>query len=499
MNLAEEYQVSAGSKSAAWPLFALTDRLFRASTLDAVYAAALDALVELLGCDRAAVLLFDEGGVMRFVSWRGLSDDYRQAVDGHSPWKAGQRTAEPILVAAIEETDEPDWLKQRIGAEGIVALAFIPIFADGQVVGKFMTYYPDRHAFTDYDRDCAVAIARQVGFGLERYRAEAARQAAELQLKASEERFRSMSEDAPIMIWISDSNGHCRHLNELLRTFWGVENLTGFNWQTTLHPDDRGAVSQSMQEAIRSKTSARVKGRYRRHDGQYRVLETVARPNFQANGDFDGMIGVNVDVTEREEADEHKRLLINELNHRVKNTLAVVQAVARQTFRTDASRELQQQAFEGRLEALAQAHNLLAAEKWRSASLEEVARASVNADADLRVSISGPHVTLEPKQAVTTAMALHELYTNAVKHGALRTPDGSVRFEWQLRGDPAPMLVMRWIESGSAAITAPTRKGFGTIMIRQALGAELNAEVELDYPPSGLVCTVTAALPEGVR
>ncbi len=104
----------------------------------------------------------------------------------------------------------------------------------------------------------------------------------------------------------------------------------------------------------------------------------MTRPNFGANGEFQGMIGVNVDVTEREEADEHKRLLINELNHRVKNTLAVVQAMARQTFRTDAPRALQQEVFEGRLAALAQAHNLLAAESWQSASLEEVARNSVN-------------------------------------------------------------------------------------------------------------------------
>lgn len=490
---AENHEFSAGEVG-AWTLFALTDRLFRASTLDEVYAASLDALCELLGCDRASILLFDNAGVMRFVAWRELSDDYRRTVDGHSPWKPGERLAEPIFVPDMEQTDEPAWLKDRIAAEGIVALAFIPLFANGEVIGKFMTYFSKRHDFTEYDRDCAVAIARQVGFSLERYRAEAARLAAERQLRNSEERFRRMSEDAPIMIWISDAGGRCLHLNKLLRSFWGVEEVAAYDWQSTLHPDDRESVLEAVRGAVQSKTSARVKGRYRRWDGQYRVLETVARPNLSRDGEFEGMIGVNVDVTERDEADEHKQLLINELNHRVKNTLAVVQAIARQTFRTDAPRDLQQLAFEGRMSALAQAHNLLAAENWQSASLEEVARSSVNGDADTRVRFKGPHVFLEPKQAVTTAMAIHELYTNAIKHGALRAADGTVGFEWQVTASPAPALVMRWSERGVFPISIPTRAGFGTTMIQQALSAELDAQVEVDYPPSGLVCTVTAPL-----
>jgi PAS domain S-box-containing protein len=476
-------------------LLALTDRLYRATGLEEVYTAALEAIGNLLGCDRASILLFDEAGVMRFVSWRGLSDDYRRAVDGHTPWQAGQRTAEPIFVSDIMETDEPDWLKQRISDEGIVALAFVPLFANGEVVGKFMTYFPIRRHFTANDRDCAVAIARQVGFSLERHRAEQARESAETRLRESEGRFRQMAEDSPIMIWISDSQGHCRQINPLLRDFWGVEDIATFDWSTTLHPQDREEVGRRMQEAVALRTSVTTKGRYRRHDGVYRVLETVARPNFGPDGAFQGMIGVNVDVTEREEADEHKRLLINELNHRVKNTLAVVQAVARQTFRTDAPRDVQQEVFEGRLAALAQAHNLLAAESWQSASLEEVARNSVNGDADSRVRISGPYVRLAPKQAVTTAMALHEMYTNAVKHGSLRDPNGTVSLDWHLRPEPDPGLTLQWSERGPLPIVEPSRRGFGTTMIKQALGAEFNADVSLDYLPTGLVCTVTARLP----
>lgn len=484
------------SSDTAGHLFALTDRLFRATAIDDVYAAAFDAIGNLLGCERASILLFDTQKVMSFVSWRGLSDHYRSAVNGHTPWVAGQRDAEPIFVPDIRETDQAEWLKQCILAEGIVGLAFVPLFAKGEVIGKFMTYFPVRREFTEHDRDCAVAIARQLGFALERHDAEIARETAEVNLRESEERFRNMAEDAPIMIWISDETGHCRHINPLLREFWGVDDIATFDWSRTLHPEDLANVGAKMQEAVQHRSSVNVKGRYRRADGVYRVLETVARPNFGRDGAFVGMIGVNVDVTEREDADRHKRLLINELNHRVKNTLAVVQAMARQTFKTDAPRNVQFEAFEGRLSALAQTHNLLAAESWQAASLEDVARKSVNGDADLRVTLSGPNVDLEPRQAVTTAMALHEMYTNAVKHGSLRDPTGTVKLEWHVSKDAAPVLTLTWSEHGPLPVRPPTRRGFGTTMIKQALGAELDATIDLDFEEMGLVCTVTAPLPQ---
>lgn len=478
-------------------LLRLTDRLYRASAIEDVFDAALDAISELLGSDRASILLFDTNGVMRFVAWRGLSEIYRQAVDGHTPWKPGDRNAVPFFVADISKTDEPAWLRSTIRSEGITALGFVPLMAQGEVVGKFMTYLPYEHSFTDNERNLAVAIARQVGFSLERYRAEQARRAAEKQVRVSEDRFRRMSEDAPIMIWIADKSGRCLHLNKMLRTFWGVEDLSSFDWIDTIHPEDRVEIAQAMQAAVLNRSSARVKGRYRRADNTYRVLETVARPHFDEGGAFDGMIGVNVDVTERDESDRHKQLLINELNHRVKNTLAVVQSVAKQTFKGLPAAEPKVKAFEGRLIALAQAHNLLAAESWQSASLGEVARKSVNGEADTRVRINGPLVQLAPKQAVTTAMALHELYTNALKYGALRSATGSVELSWETTARPDGWLTLRWIEHTSEPVEKPTRRGFGSTMIENALVAEFNAEVTMDYQPDGLRCTVIARQIEG--
>ena len=152
-------------------LHQFTDRLYRADSRQAVYDAALDAIDDALGCERAAILLFDESGVMRFVAWRGLSDGYRRAVDGHSPWARDTKDPQPIFIEDIGHAELPDPLKATVKAEGIGALAFIPLMAKGNLVGKFMTYYKAPHVFSDAENDLAVNIARQLGFSVERMNA----------------------------------------------------------------------------------------------------------------------------------------------------------------------------------------------------------------------------------------------------------------------------------------------------------------------------------------
>src|SRR5581483_405367 len=129
-------------------LYQLTDSLYRAKTRAEIFDAGLNAITAALG-SRASILLFDEKGVMQFVAWRGLSDAYRTRLAGHSPWKPGDRDPEPLLVSDIDRTGEADWVKETIRAEGIRALAFIPLLIDGSVAGKFMAYYPEVH---DFDR-----------------------------------------------------------------------------------------------------------------------------------------------------------------------------------------------------------------------------------------------------------------------------------------------------------------------------------------------------------
>jgi PAS domain S-box-containing protein len=169
-------------------LYQFTDRLFRAVSVDDVYEAALDAIVRALGCERASILMFDHTGVMKFVAWRDLSDGYRRAVEGHSPWTRETKDPQPISIDDIDRAELDGSLKATVKAEGIAALAFIPLIATGELVGKFMAYYPTPHAFTAADIELAVTIARQLGFSIERLRAEDAK---ELLLNESKHRIKN--------------------------------------------------------------------------------------------------------------------------------------------------------------------------------------------------------------------------------------------------------------------------------------------------------------------
>jgi PAS domain S-box-containing protein len=171
--LAEAALAKRAEEQAA--LYEFTDRLFRATSANDAYNAALDAILRALGCERASVLLFDDAGVMRFVAWRGLSDGYRKAVEGHSPWMRGTKNPQPVSIANVEEAVLDPALKASVNAECIGALAFIPLTANGQLIGKFMTYYAVPHEFSTAEIELAVTIARQLGFALERRQAEETR------------------------------------------------------------------------------------------------------------------------------------------------------------------------------------------------------------------------------------------------------------------------------------------------------------------------------------
>jgi PAS domain S-box-containing protein len=155
-------------------VYHFTDRLYRAGSQNDICEAALDAIMRALRCERASILLFDDAGIMRFAASRGLSETYRRAVEGHSPWTRDAKDPEPLCMEDVETAELPDSLKNTVRAEGIGALAFIPLVANGELIGKFMTYYRAPHVFSAAELDLAVTIARQLGFGLERQRAEEA-------------------------------------------------------------------------------------------------------------------------------------------------------------------------------------------------------------------------------------------------------------------------------------------------------------------------------------
>lgn len=195
---------------------------------------------------------------------------------------------------------------------------------------------------------------------------------------------------------------------------------------------------------------------------------------------------------------EHQRLLIDELNHRVKNTLATVQSIAAQTLRNAATTEAGREALETRLLALSRAHDVLTRENWEGANLSDVvaqAIAPYDPEAGGRFQVGGPDVRLSPRMSLALAMAFQELATNAVKYGALSSRTGHVEIAWaKFDRDLSPQLILNWSEVGGPPVEVPKRRGFGSRLIERNLARDLDGTVEINFLPSGVVCRVNAPI-----
>ena len=328
------------------------------------------------------------------------------------------------------------------------------------------------------------------------------RRAAEA-VRASEERMRTILEQMPIGVTLARMPGGeplfqnakthellGRGLEVHLGAEAGDAGLTGAcpMARTIVH----GAIIDQEEMA------------YRREDGRIVHLSVSSAPVRAGEETF--AVGTLHDVSERKRAEEHLKLLINELNHRVKNTLATVQSIAAQSFREletadpggTASRI--RSAFEARIFALARAHDVLTRENWEGASLAEVVAEAVapycgETARTNPFGIEGADLRLVPKVALSLSMALHELCTNAVKYGALSLPRGRVRIAWSTWESPAdPTLFLQWEERDGPPVVPPARKGFGTRLIERSLVRELAGNATFDYEPAGLVCTIEVPL-----
>jgi two-component sensor histidine kinase len=231
-----------------------------------------------------------------------------------------------------------------------------------------------------------------------------------------------------------------------------------------------------------------------------RYLDFIYQPIFDAEGRVTAIFAEGHDVTEEKRAAEHRQFLVNELNHRVKNTLATVQSMAHQTLRGLGSVREEKALLTARLVALSNAHNVLTREDWTGAGLAEVVADSVRPHDDPqepRVTADGPDLRLDARAALALSMALHELATNAVKYGALSNDTGRVAIHWRRAGQGA--VAIEWRESGGPRIDAPPpRQGFGSRLLKTGLAIEMGAAAELHYAPDGLVCRIVAPV-SGVR
>jgi PAS domain S-box-containing protein len=473
-------------------LFQFAERLQSKIGLPEVYEAALSAILNALGCDKASLLLLDKAGAMRFVASRGLSEEYRAAVDGHSPWTPDTARPQPICISDIRETQQPAWLKQAIEDEGIRALGFVPLEVDGKLIGKFMTYYKTPHDFTDAEISLSLTLAQQVGVGIARKQDDEARRVAEDELRRNEERLRLATQTGKVGIWEWDVLSNRVTWTESLYAIHGIEkpqfsgDAEGF--MALVHPDDLQRVANSVASALNEGKPYELEFRALRPDGRAVWLFTSAIV-LREGGRPARMIGATLDITEQKRAADTERTLTREVQHRSHNLLSVVQAIAQRSLSGDSTLSEARTKFLARLHALARAHHRLMVSHWSGIYLGDLVSAELE-PFSARARICGPQVLLEPNHAQSFSLALHELATNAVKHGALSVPQGEIFVDWTLqKTGEAHELVFRWREQGGPTVVLSPRQGFGTTLLTSMLG-----RASLEYPPEGMHCEITVLL-----
>src|SRR5262245_61335656 len=271
----------------------------------------------------------------------------------------------------------------------------------------------------------------------------------------------------------------------------GTNETTISEWLARVHPEDRTREETFRNQMFAEKrTESTTEYRIVRSDGKVRWIERRNSISYDVDGHPKRVVGVSIDVTERKRAEERQRILLAELDHRVKNTLATVSSVVSQTAGGRTSVANFVKALDGRLRSMATTHGLLSFGRWRGISLTELVQQELAPYATRHnTKVCGPEVVLRPEAGQAMAMVLHELATNAAKYGALSTKQGRVSIRWERRLNGHPLrLVLEWQEFGGPPVVAPKKTGFGTSTIRDLIPYEFGGSVDLAFFSTGVQC-----------
>jgi PAS domain S-box-containing protein len=469
----------------------LADRLRRIGDPEEVKRAATELLGRYLGAARVGYGEVDEAEdkVVVHSDWtrdptigslagqKGVLSSFGEAL---RLLKAGETLAIPDLHAVAESGQSAPW-----DALGVRALVTAPIIKEGALKGLLYVHAPEPRRWSRAE----AAIVRDVA---ERTGAAVARAQAEQSLRDSEDHYRHTVELNPLVTWTALPDGRVHRIANRWREWTGTEGLAG-GWREAMHPDDVDRTLAQWAKSLETGEPYDVEHRIRHVDHGYRWARTRAYPRRDSDGNILLWYATTEDIHEAKSAEERQRLLINELNHRVKNTLATVQAIAFQTLRGDIGLAEGRSRFEGRLMALSRAHDLLTEQNWGGAALDRIVRdatAPLGGDQG-RFDLDGDPLWLTPRASLALALALHELATNAAKYGALSADEGRVSIAWQSDED---RLHIVWKEQGGPRVKRPARRGFGSRLIEQGLGPDLGGTAELAFEPDGLRCTIVASL-----
>ena len=329
------------------------------------------------------------------------------------------------------------------------------------------------------------------------------RKQAQEALRQSEARHRALVENMPAIVYEArpDRPTELTFVSPQIQTFLGVsaEECTRDPqlWSELIHPDDRDRVVTEVRSAMAGLSPFSIEYRTVARDGRIVWFRDEGQWVQDGTSRTIALQGVMLDITARKTAEEQQQVLMHELTHRVKNTLAMVQAIANQTLRNAPSLQDGRETFGARIAALGQAHDTLMQGHWKSASIMTVLAKAIQVHADRanRFVLDGPEFYLGPKPALALALTVHELSTNAVKYGALSAETGQVEIVWRItQTEDGPFLNLRWQERNGPPVAPPAKKGFGSRLIERGLSGAAGETIQISYDPGGVTCLISTPL-----
>jgi PAS domain S-box-containing protein len=477
----------------------VSSRLIRDDNVGLLYDDFLDAARALMRSDMASIQrLVPERHELFLLAQQGFAPEsakFWEWVETGDTTSCGVALArgEAVIVRDVEVWDlvkgTEDLLHYRLS--GIRAMLSTPLVSrDGHLVGVISTHWREVHQPTERELRLLDVLARQAADLIERARAQEA-------LSESEQRFRLLVDNVQGYALVqTDPEGKLTSWNP------GAERLFGYNPAEILgHSFSRLLTIEDQQAGVLNQELACVLNGIGQRDERWLVrkdgsrfwAQSITEPVREEADRLRGVVKVIRDETERKRSEERQSLLMSELNHRVKNTLATVQAIASQTLRGAADPRQFVEKFKARLQALSSAHDVLTRRNWESADITDLVHDQLAMDGDVdRITVHGPAALLTPQSAVALSLVLHELGTNARKYGALAAPTGRLDVQWRV-GAPEPMLYIEWAETGGPPVAEPQKRGFGTMLIEKSLGG-VGGSAALRFDVGGLQCAIQVPL-----
>ncbi|MBT3069647.1 PAS domain S-box protein [Rhodomicrobium sp. Az07] len=481
-----------------------SSRLWRARDLASGLDEVLGAAIELLGADRGGIHIYDaERGVIRVAAVRGFDKAIVSAfeetrIDDYPVLAEAMRKGETLAVRDV--LNDPRFVDpqypQVAEALGFRAAQYSPLVSrDGTVLGMLSTQFSQPHALSEQDFQRLALFVRQATDFLERCRADEVR-------RESEERLRAIVDTAVDAIIVIDEKGEIQSINPSGARIFGYsqEELVGKNIALLMPEQDATLHNDYILKYLKT-GQAKIMGSgrellHRRKDGTvFNADLAIAEWRVAGQRYFTGTIR---DITERKRHEEEVQLLLREVNHRSKNMLALVQAIARQTVSTNPEDFLER--FEERVRALAAAQDLLVKSEWKGVVLTELIRSQLAHFRDAigeRISLDGPPLFISAPAAQTLAMALHELATNAGKYGALSSSAGTIHVSWSVgwnASEEADSFELEWREANGPAVNIRAREGFGSTVLGPMTEMSLDAQVQFDFEPTGVIWRLNCPL-----